>query len=86
MAYGGSQVRGLKSELQLPAYTITVATQNPNHVCDLQHSSQQHQILSPLGEARDRTHNPVVPSQIHFPCAMTGIPRVTLKYYYETSY
>ena len=43
---------GFKSELQLPAYT-TARTQDPNHVCDLHHSSQQCQVLNPLSEARD---------------------------------
>ena len=28
---------------------------DPSHTCDLHHSSWQHQILNPLGEARDRT-------------------------------
>ena len=42
-------------ELQLPAYTTATAVLDLSHVCDLQHSSQQHQILNPLREARDRT-------------------------------
>ena len=29
---------------------------NRSHICDLHHSSQQHWILNPLNEARDRTH------------------------------
>ena len=41
-------------ELQLSAYTTATATGDPSHVCDLHHSSQQCQILNPLGEARDR--------------------------------
>ena len=44
-------------ELQLPAYTITTATQDPSHIYDLHHSSRQCQILNPLSEARDRTCN-----------------------------
>ena len=44
---------GVKSELQLPAYTPATATWDPSCVCDLQHSSQQRQILNPLSEARD---------------------------------
>ena len=47
---------GLKSELQLPAYTTATAIQDQNHVCDLHHSSWQCQILHPLSKARDRTH------------------------------
>ena len=44
---------GVKSKLQLLAYTTTTAMQDPSHVCD--HSSWQHQILNPLNEARDGT-------------------------------
>ena len=29
---------GVKSELQLPAYTTAIATPDPSHVCDLHHS------------------------------------------------
>ena len=47
---------------------------DPSHVYDLHHSSRQHQILNSLSEARDETHNPMVPSQIHFHCAMMGTP------------
>ena len=46
---------GAESELKPPAYTTATATENLSHVCGLQHSSQQHQILNPLSEARDRT-------------------------------
>ena len=48
---------GDESELQLPAYTTATATakQNLSFVCDLHHSSRQHQILKPLSEARDGT-------------------------------
>ena len=41
---------------------------------DLHHSSGQHQILNPLSEARDRTPNLMIPSQIRFRCAMMGTP------------
>ena len=44
-------------ELQLPAYTIATATATAtpdlSHICDLHHSSWQHQVLKPLIEARD---------------------------------
>ena len=53
-------------ELQLLAYTIATATQDPSRVCDLHHSSWQCQILNPLSEARDRTLHLMVPSWIHF--------------------
>ena len=45
----------IKSELWLPAHAIATAVQDPNHICNLHHSSQQHWIISPLSEARDRT-------------------------------
>ena len=40
----------------------------------LHHSSLQCWILNPLSEARDRTHNLMVPSWIHFYCATLGTP------------
>ena len=47
---------GVRSELQLQAYTTATAMPDPSHVCDLCHSSWHHQILNPLSKARDRTH------------------------------
>ena len=44
---------GVQSELQLPAYTRATATLDPNCVCNLHQSSQQHWILNPLSEARE---------------------------------
>ena len=38
---------GVESELQLPASAKATASQDPSHVCDLQHSSQQLQIPDP---------------------------------------
>ena len=35
---------------------------------------RQHWILNPLSEAKDGTHNLMVPSRIHFHCATTGTP------------
>ena len=60
---------GVESDLQLPAYATATATPDLSRICDPHHSSRQHQILNPLCEARDRTHNLMVPSQIHFLCA-----------------
>ena len=65
---------GVESKLQLPAYTIAIATPDPSRICNLHHSSWQHQMLNPLNEARDRTCNLMVPSWIHFRCATTGTP------------
>ena len=46
---------GVASELWLQAYTIAMATQDSNLICNLHHSLQQHGILSPLSEVRDQT-------------------------------
>ena len=37
---------GVESELQLPAYTRVTATPDPNHVCDLHHSSRNARSLT----------------------------------------
>ena len=51
-------------ELQLLAYTTATTTREPSHVCNLHHSSQQHQILNLLIEARDQTRDLMDPSQV----------------------
>ena len=66
---------GVQSELQLVTYATATRMQDLSHVCDLHLSSWQHWILNPLCKARDRTHNLMVPSQIHFHCAKMGTPR-----------
>ena len=53
VAYGSSQVRGLKLELKLPAYATATATRNLSHICDLHRSLLQRQILNPLSKARN---------------------------------
>ena len=45
---------GVKLELQLQV--TATATRDLSYVCDLHHSSQQHQILNLLSRARDPTH------------------------------
>ena len=44
---------GVKSELELLAYTTATATPDPSCIFDLHHNSWQCQILNPLSEARD---------------------------------
>ena len=44
---------GVKSELELPAYTTATATPDPSGIFHLHHSLWQRQILNPLREARD---------------------------------
>ena len=48
---------GIKSELLLPAYAIAtaIAMLDLSHICDLHHSSRQHQILDTISEVRDGT-------------------------------
>ena len=46
---------GVKSELQMLAYTRATATQDLSHIYDLHHSSRQCWILHPLSEDRDLT-------------------------------
>ena len=72
---------GVKSELQLPAYTTTIATWDPSWTCELHHSSWQRQILNPLNEARNQTPNLMVPSQIRFRGTKTGTPWLPLKWW-----
>ena len=63
---------GVELELLLLAYTTPTARPDLSHIFDLHHSSWQCQILNSRIEARDRTHNPMVPSWIHFRCAIMG--------------
>ena len=74
VACGGSQARGLIEELLLPAYATATAMQDPSCIYNLHHSSRQCQILNPLSKARDRIHNLMIPSRIHFCCAMMETP------------
>ena len=57
---------GVELELYLLAYATATATQDLSHVCNLQHSAQQHGILNPLSKARDQTCVLMDASQIHF--------------------
>ena len=63
---------GIKSELQLQAYTAATATQDPSCVCDLHHNSQQRQILNALSEARDGTRILMDTSQVLNPLCHSG--------------
>jgi len=64
------------------AYSRATATPDLSHVCDLHHSSRQHQTLNPLSKARGGTCNLMVPSQICFHCTTTGTPLI-LYYIFE---
>ena len=56
---------GLKSGLQLLAYTTATATPDPSRICDLHHSSRQHLILNPLSKARNGTRVFMDTSLVH---------------------
>ena len=64
----------VESELHLLAYTRAKTMRDPSCVCNLQHSSCQHQIPKPLSEARDQTCILTDPSWILFCCATKGTP------------
>ena len=74
---------GVQSELQPPACVTATAT--PDLSFDLHHSSWQRQILNPLGEARDKARNLMVPSRIRFHCITTDTPDFIkfLKFQYD---
>ena len=65
---------GVKSELQLPAYTTATATWDPSRICSLHHSSWQCWILNPLSGARNWTLILMDTSWVHYCCATMGTP------------
>ena len=69
-AYGGSQAQGLiRATAASHSHSHSNAGSEPHM---RHHSSRQHRILNPLSEAKDRTHNVMVPSQIRFCRTMKG--------------
>ena len=68
---------GVESELQLPTYTT--ATQNPSHIFDLHHSSQQCQIPDPPCEARDWTLILMDTSRIFSTMSQWELPRLSFQ-------
>ena len=73
VAYGGSKARGLIGAVAAGLHR-SHTMQDLSFVCDLQHSSWQHQILNPLSKARDQTCNLMVHSRVLFCCSMMGTP------------
>ena len=55
---------GVQLEVKPPAYTTAIATWDLRCVCDLHHSSLQHQILNLLSKASDRTQILMDSSQV----------------------
>ena len=64
---------GVTSELELLAHTTTTAAQDLSHICDLHHSSWQHQIPDLLSKARDQIRLLMDTSWLRFCHATTGI-------------
>ena len=73
LAYGSSQTRG---PFGATAAGLHHSHSNIRPKPHLQPTPEQHQILKPLSEVRDRTLNLMVPSRICFHCAMMGTPRL----------
>ena len=71
---------GVESDLQLLAHTTATATPDLSRVCDLHHSSQQHQIRNPPSKTKDGTFVLMDMGQIRFHWATTGTP-VVAPYY-----
>ena len=57
---------GVELELQLLAYQSHMTMWDLCCICNLHHSSQEHQILNPLSKARDQTHVLMNASQVHY--------------------
>ena len=75
-AHGGSQAQGsIVAVASSPGHCHNT---RQSHVCDPYHSPQKRRIPKPLSEARDQTHNPMVPSWIPFSCATMGTPKIFL--------
>ena len=70
-AYRSSQSRG-QIGVTSDGLHHSHRTSDLSHVCNLHHSSRQRQIPNPLSQARDRTHNLMVPSHIPFPLHHNG--------------
>ena len=61
-------------ELQPLAYATATAVPDLSCMCNLHHCSWQCWIPNPLSEARDWTHNLMIPSWIRFHYATMGTP------------
>ena len=72
MAKGSSQAKGrIGAAAGLCHSHISGGSER---VCDLHHSSRQHQILNPLHKAWDLTCIFMDPSWVHYNWAMMGTP------------
>ena len=64
LAYGSTRL-GVRSELELPAYTTATAMPDRSCVCDLHYSLWQCWLLKALSEVRDQTCNLMDSSWVH---------------------
>ena len=69
---------GVESELQLPACATAAATQDLSCISHRQHSLQQCWIPHPLSKVSDQTFILMDTSWMHFFCALTGTPDITI--------
>ena len=77
---GLMEVPRLEVKLELLVYTRATAIPDPNHICDLHHSSQQRWILNPLSKARDLSHVLMYSSRLCYWWATTGTPPLFLNH------
>ena len=66
---------GVKLELQLLVYTTVTVMWDKTCICNLQHSSWQHQVPNTLSKAKDQTRILKDASQFHFLCATRELLR-----------
>ena len=75
VVYGSSQARVWMGAVAAGLHH-SHSNLDPSCICDLHHSSWKHQILNPLGEARDWTQILVDTRQVHYRWATMGTPVV----------
>ena len=75
VAYGSYQARG-RITAAAEIYATVTTTLDPSRVCNLHHSSWQHQTLNPLNEARDWTWILMGTSWVRYHWAIAGTPVV----------
>ena len=77
---------GVKSELQLPAYTTATATSDPRCIYNLHHSTWQRRILNPLSKARDWTSVLMDTSWVRYLWATMGMPSFICLFLFPLTY